>query len=177
MCPHVVTLPESAGIVFGGGFPRKSTEAARRAAQRAIFRVQRELEQLIIDEGRAAIALCDRGTLDGLAYWPAAWPSFFNEVGTTPAQELVRYAAVIHLRTAAPSRYNHQNPLRTESALEASAIDLRIERAWQDHPHRVFVPPCDDFLGKVRQAVALIQAELPPCCRKEFVPSETDLVA
>lgn len=41
MCRHVHVLPESAGIVFGGGFPRDTDPNVRRAAQRAIFFVQR----------------------------------------------------------------------------------------------------------------------------------------
>ena len=66
-CSHVKVLPESAGIVFGGGFPREGDPACRRAAQRAIFFVQRELEA-IGDVHNPAIVLCDRGTVDGLAY-------------------------------------------------------------------------------------------------------------
>ena len=41
-CEHVKVLPEAAGIVFGGGFPREDELLCRRAAQRAIFYVQRE---------------------------------------------------------------------------------------------------------------------------------------
>ncbi len=43
MCHHVHVLPESASIVFGGGFPREAREAVLRPAQRAIYYVQREL--------------------------------------------------------------------------------------------------------------------------------------
>ena len=46
VCPHVAILPEAAGILFGGGFWRLPTDSARAAAQRAIFRVQRELETI-----------------------------------------------------------------------------------------------------------------------------------
>jgi predicted ATPase len=67
-CIHVKVLPEAAGIVFGGGFPRGTGTVLRQAAQRAIFYVQRELETAA-DEGNPAIVLCDRGTIDGGAYW------------------------------------------------------------------------------------------------------------
>src|SRR4051812_47156134 len=64
-CSHVNVLPEAAGIVFGGGFPRGEPDPVRRAGQRAIFYVQRELEAT--QEGsNAAIVLCDRGTVDGV---------------------------------------------------------------------------------------------------------------
>src|SRR5688572_15222580 len=80
-CLHVRVLPEAAGIIFGGGFPREATPPSLRAAQRAIFHVETELEALA-DEGNGAIVLCDRGTVDSAAYWPGPgelWP----DVGTT----------------------------------------------------------------------------------------------
>ena len=36
-CEHVHVLREAASVLFGGGFPRASSGAALRAAQRAIF--------------------------------------------------------------------------------------------------------------------------------------------
>ncbi len=72
LCPHLAVLPEAASIVFGGGFPRRPSIPGQRAAQRAIFHVQRAIERLVDEEGRVAVGLCDRGTLDGLAYWPDA---------------------------------------------------------------------------------------------------------
>lgn len=165
-CEHVAVLPEAASIIFGGGFPRRPTMPARCASQMAIFAVQRQLERLAIDEKRAGVALCDRGTLDGLAYWPLDDGSFFAETGTTRARELARYAAVIHLRTPTASQgYDHRNPVRTESALEAATIDARIIDAWRDHPHRAFVESTGDFLEKAAHAIALVRAELPACCR------------
>jgi hypothetical protein len=81
------------------------------AAQRAIFFVQRELESTSQAEN-AAIVLCDRGTVDGAAYWPGP-QSFLDSVGTTLERELSRYDAVIHLRTPpSDGGYNHTNPLR-----------------------------------------------------------------
>jgi len=38
LCQHLRVLPEAAGILFGGGFPRSDGLDARRAAQRAILR-------------------------------------------------------------------------------------------------------------------------------------------
>ncbi len=56
---RLLVLPEAATIVFGGGFPRGTSGPARRAAQRAIFRVQVELESMALEEGRAQAVLCD----------------------------------------------------------------------------------------------------------------------
>lgn len=165
LCEHIALLPEAASIVFGGGFPRTTTLSGRRAAQRAIFHVQAELERMVIEEGQAAAALCDRGTVDGVAYWPDTPQSYWAALQTTREAELSRYAAVIHLRTPPPERgYNHQNPIRVESALEAAVIDERILAAWDGHPRRFFVESRDDFLEKAAQAVALIRDEVPACC-------------
>lgn len=101
-CRHVVVLPEAASIVFGGGFPRRPTDAMRRGAQRAIFHVQRELEDATKEERRAHVILCDRGVVDGVAYWPDDPSTFWSGIGCTESDALARYAAVIHLAT--PSR-------------------------------------------------------------------------
>jgi predicted ATPase len=164
-CKHLAVLPESASILFGGGFPRRDSIAARAAAQRAISRVQVELERLTIEEQSYAVALCDRGTLDGLAYWPFERELFFSELGTSEQEQLSRYAAVIHLRSpGAKHGYNHQNPVRIETPAQAAEIDARIEAAWSAHPHRVFIDSSSDFLDKLIKAVDAIRAQIPDCC-------------
>jgi predicted ATPase len=168
-CAHVKVLPEAAGIVFGGGFPLGDALELRRAAQRAIFYVQRELEAAG-DANNPAIVLCDRGTVDGAAYWPGPG-ELWAAVGASREEHLARYDAVIHLRTPpADSGYNHQNPLRIESAAEAAAIDLRIAREWHGHPRLFTVDPTPDFLAKGRRALSILRDELPPCCREHVVP-------
>ena len=163
LCTHVKVLPESAGIIFGGGFPRGETPELLRGAQRAIFYVQRELEGLA-DSGNPAVVLCDRGTVDGAAYWPGPgelWPS----VGTTLEEQLKRYDAVIHLRTPSPGGgYNHRNPLRTESAAVAAEIDARLAEVWKHHPRRFVVEPSPDFFRKAARAIEILRGEMPGCC-------------
>jgi predicted ATPase len=163
LCKHVKVLPEAAGIVFGGGFPREPHPVAQRAAQRAIFHVQRELEAAA-EAWNAALVLCDRGTIDGIAYWPGP-PDFWPAVGTTLEQELERYSAVIHLRTPRAADYNRSNPLRIESALQAEVIDQAIEHAWSTHPNRFIVESTADFLTKATRALEILSAQLPECCR------------
>ena len=169
-CSHVKVLPETAGIVFSGGFPRGEGAAMRRPAQRAIFFVQRELEATA-DATDAAIVLCDRGTIDGVAYWPGP-DDFWRDLGTTLEEQLRRYDAVIHLRTPpADDGYNRHNPLRTESAAQAEAIDERILHAWEKHPRRFVVEAAHDFLNKAAQALEFLRGELPECCRRHVVPA------
>jgi predicted ATPase len=176
-CSHVQVLPESAGIVFGGGFPRTGSAEWRRGAQRAIFFVQRELESTGADDN-AAVVLCDRGTVDGAAYWPGPG-SFWDAVGTTQEREMSRYDAVIHLRTPTiDGGYNHGNPLRTESASAAAEIDERLLHIWQAHPHRFIVPSSQDFLEKAARVVDILKAEMPECCRESraFSHDECELI-
>ncbi|MBI2372671.1 MAG: ATP-binding protein [Deltaproteobacteria bacterium] len=163
-CEHVRVLPEAATIVFKGGFPRLPDPSARRAAQRAIYHVERELEAMVLEEKKAAIALCDRGTLDGAAYWPGPPHELFEGVGSSREAELSRYSTVIHLRVPTAG-YNHDNPVRIESLEEARGIDASIERAWEGHPRRFFVEESRDFLAKLNRVVELVRAEVPECCR------------
>lgn len=128
---HVLVLPEAASVVYGGGFPRRPGEGARRAAQRAIFHVQAQLERWAEEDQSAALTLCDRGLLDGIAYWPGSEAEFLAETGQERAALLARYDLVVHLRPPSEDGgYNHQNPLRTEGAAEAQRIDARIAAVW-----------------------------------------------
>lgn len=164
-CEHVMILPEAASILFNGGFFRKKSLAGKMGSQRAIFHVQRELESIVIGEAEAAIALCDRGTIDGLAYWPGSETDFWKEVGSSREVELKRYAAVIHLRTpTADSGYNWQNPARIETAEEALALDQKIIDAWKGHPNHVVITSSQDFLSKAETALKEIKELLPECC-------------
>lgn len=164
LCQHVVIRPEAAGIVFRGGFPRRDDVISRRAAQRAIYHVQRELEE-VMEGDHGAITLCDRGLPDGAAYWPGP-DEFWSAVGADRSHALQRYDAVIHLRVpAAAEGYDRRNPLRIESAEQARAIDDRITAAWDGHPRRYVVDPAQDFMSKAASALTIVRLELPECCR------------
>ena len=91
LCEHVVILPESASIIFGGGFWRLDSLSGRRAAQGAILHVQQQMENLVVGEKAWALGLCDRGLLDGLAYWPGDAAEFWIEARTTLQAEYKRY--------------------------------------------------------------------------------------
>lgn len=165
LCKHSIILPEAASIIFGGGFWRLPSLTARSAAQRAIFHVQNEMENLILGEGTWSMGLCDRGTLDGLAYWPLDEKLFWEMSHSTHEKELNRYLAVIHLRSPTDQLgYNHSNPLRTETSREAKDIDERIANVWSAHPNYEVVESSQDFLTKANQALQLIAKYRPDCC-------------
>jgi len=169
-CRHVTLLPESAGLLFRGGFPRDHSPVRLRAAQRAIFHVQRELEEGTAEDN-AALVVCDRGTPDGAAYWPGPG-TLWEAVGVDAQAELNRYSAVLHLRTPnEPNGYNFRNPLRTESVDEALRIDEAIRRIWSPHPRYIEIPASEDFLVKARATLEHLRGEVPPCCRDSISPS------
>lgn len=166
ICEHVAVLPEAASIIFRGGFPRDHETIPRQAAQRAIYHLQRELEVATQAGGAFNVLLCDRGTVDGAAYWPGP-DTLWSSVGTTQGEELDRYRAVIHLRTPTEDSYTtNGNPVRIEGAAEAMRIDQRIAELWQQHPHYCVVPSSEDFVAKAQRALVLLLAQLPVCCPK-----------
>jgi predicted ATPase len=166
-CRHVATLKEAASIVFGGGFPREPDDPARRAAQRAIFHVQVELERMMEDRNDTRLVLCDRGTVDGVAYWPGDGERFWRSLGTSLDEQLARYDTVIHLRPPPVGDGYEKQGIRLESAAEAARLDARILEAWARHPRRFIIDSTHDFVEKVSRAIALIGEELPPACRDQ----------
>lgn len=169
LCEHVAILPEAASVVFGGGFWRLESASARAAAQRAIYQIQKEMENLVLGEKKWAVGLCDRGTLDGLAYWSEDRDLFWKMSGTRVEAEYERYAAVIHLRSpSAEQGYNHQNPLRIESDAQAKEIDEKIHAIWSSHPRYKMVESSPSFVLKTNSALNEIAATLPDCCRSRI---------
>jgi predicted ATPase len=155
---RVVIVPEAATLLFSGGFPRAQSALAVHAVQRAIYHVQRNLEdtQAALFPGR--ILLCDRGTVDGAAYWPDEPHHFFQAVGSTLDDELARYDAVIFFETAAAGGLDIEggNPVRNESIEQAVALDRRLRTLWSKHPRFVLVPHNPSFFKKISFGLAVI---------------------
>jgi GTPase SAR1 family protein len=155
---RVAVVPESASILYRGGFPRIPSRPGRMHAQKAIYFTQKELEDLIFAEYQPALMVCDRGSLDSLAYWPEAPESFFEMLQSSRNQELSRYDWVVHLDTASIEHYDGTNPIRTESFVESQALNQKIWDAWTGHPQRVRINQKKDFLSKMSAAYGVIQA-------------------
>jgi predicted ATPase len=156
---RVVIVPESATILFSGGFPRSSRQDANRAAQNAIFHVQRNLEDVQSVLYPERVLLCDRGTVDGAAYWHDGEDAFFRSVGTTLAAELSRYDAVVFFETAAVAGLSIEggNPVRCETLSQAVALDQRLRALWAQHPRFTLVPHSTSFLDKMFGALQVLE--------------------
>ena len=156
----VVVVPEAASIVFGGGWPRRKSEFGVQQHQKAIYFLQRELESLMAFENPQKLLICDRGSLDGMAYWPGpGGPSaFLTAVATEIAPELARYEWVMHLDTAPASYYDESNPLRNENHIEASALNDLTKQVWGTHPQRFIVDNGDGhFIEKMHRALFIVE--------------------
>jgi len=156
---RVVIVPETATILFQGGFPRSKDPQALKYAQTAIFQVQRRLEdvQAALFPGRTL--LCDRGTVDGAVYWPGPPQEYFRAVGSTLETELARYDAVIFFETAALGGVSIEggNPVRNESMDEAVDLDTRLRAIWSRHPRFILVPHNPSFFKKISFGLAALE--------------------
>lgn len=156
---RIVVVPESATMLFSGGFPRCDEPDARKAVQRAIYHVQRNIEEVQSARYPGRVLLCDRGTVDGGAYWPSADPSeFFAALDTSLDEELRRYDAVLFFETAAVGDFSIEtgNPMRTETNREAVALDTRMRELWSRHPNFVLIHHNHSFMAKLFEGLHVL---------------------
>lgn len=155
----VVIVPEAATMMFSGGFPRYTEIEAIRSAQRAIYHVQRNLEDIQAAKYPNRVLLCDRGTIDGAAYWPGGDGSFFEEVGTSIDEELSHYDGVIFFESAAVGGLDIEggNPIRKETIGEAVALDTQLRELWEQHENFVLVPHNVSFFEKIATGLRFLK--------------------
>lgn len=157
---QIVLVPESATILFAGGFPRVAESDAQRSVQRAIFEVQRSLEDVQSKLFPDRVLLCDRGTVDGAAYWPDGTDDFFEAMDSTHEAELARYDVVLFFETAATGglAFTTGNRYRTESDAEAIELDRRLRSLWSPHPRFHLVPHNPSFLRKITVGLSILES-------------------
>jgi hypothetical protein len=157
---RAIIVPESATILFAGGFPRVDEPEAQRSTQRAIFEVQRSLENVHVALYPERIQLCDRGTVDGAAYWPDGADGYFEAMGSSQEEELARYDVVLFFETAAIGGFGFQigNRYRTESDAQAIELDHRLRALWSAHPRFHLVPHTPSFLRKITIGLSILES-------------------
>lgn len=135
-----LALPEAIFVAGRVGVPTNE-----RLFQKLMVEIQRGLEDALsrsLDPSDPRFVLCHRGTLDPLAYWlDRGWPEeeFFTFTETTREDHFRRYAAVIHLVTAADGAEEHythwpeaHRPERIEDSIR---LDALLHKVWRDHPN------------------------------------------
>lgn len=152
----IKVAPEAASILYKGGFPRIKNYAGYFHAQLAIISTLRHIEELMIESHPDCLIVCDRGSLDSLAYWPDSEEHFFKNINSTRQAELARYDWVLHLDTATESDYDTSNPIRTESFHEALLLNEKVRSSWDGHPHRQVITAENDFFGKMKKATDIV---------------------
>lgn len=158
--PRVALVPEAATLVFSSGFPRSQNPEQLKIIQRAIYQIQRDMEDLYQLQHPGCILLCDRGTVDGAAYWPGVRKhDFFTAQGTTLKRELARYDAVLFFESAACGGLDIKtgNSVRNETTMEAAALDARLKSFWSRHPLFVHVPHNPSFFKKIASGLAALE--------------------
>ncbi|MCY9878479.1 AAA family ATPase [Vibrio natriegens] len=147
----IVVVPEAATLLFSGGVERSDNEQSTKMVQKTIFQLQKNLEDIYKIQYPDRLLVCDRGSLDGLAYWPNSESDFFKQINSTFEQELERYDAVIFFESAAASGQDisSNNPTRSESLEQAAKLDKKLQRIWSKHPHFYFVGSSESFVRKI----------------------------
>lgn len=160
---RIAPVPEVATLLFQHIFPSVQNLEERRAVQRAIFEVQRNLEA-VHDARRAAeasarVLLCDRGVPDGAGYWPEGPRAFFEAMGVDWQAEILRYDAVLFLETAAAGGLSIAagNQVRTETLDAAVQVDQQLRAVWRNHPNCVFIAHETEFAAKLARGCAVLR--------------------
>jgi hypothetical protein len=148
-------VPEVATLLFRGGFPRVDSLSVVENIQKSIFHVQNNIEDTYASLFPHHTLLCDRGTVDGGAYWPTTPDDFYKTMGTTLKQELARYDAVIFFETAAAGGFTIDlgNPIRNEDQKKAIELDLKLKSLWSQHPNFVYIKNEPSFLKKIMAGI------------------------
>lgn len=148
--------PEAASILYKGGFPRIKNYAGYYHGQLAIVSTLRHIEDLLVDSHPDSLIICDRGSLDSLAYWPDNADHFFKNINSTREAELARYDWVLHLDTATEDGYDTTNAIRTESFHEAYLLNDKVRSSWEGHPNRQIITAENDFFTKMKKATDIV---------------------
>lgn len=159
---QVAIVPESASAIFASGICRDNQFDVLKLTQKTIFEYQKNIESIYRIQHPDKVLLCDRGTLDGLAYWPNSEKSFFEMANSTYKEELGHYDAVIFFETAAQTGgdISTNNPYRNESNEQSIELDRRLKEIWQEHPEFYLVKSESSFVSKIMKGIDVIKCVL-----------------
>jgi tRNA (adenine37-N6)-methyltransferase len=146
-------------------------DPAEKIFQRMVVHLQIGLENGLdraCGPGDSRLILCHRGSLDPLAFWRLrGWPveEFFSFTGMSLHEHYRRYAAIIHLVTAAegtPRLYTRwPTSHRPEDADTAILLDRWLTETWENHPEYYRIDNTDrDWPAKSKEAIKILDEVL-----------------
>ncbi len=167
-------MPEAATLLLGSGFPppghasiHGSPEEWVEAFQGAILSIQQEMEasfERLARNCRVRLIVCDRGVLDGAAYWPAGRESFLHYFGQSLDACFARYRSVLHLQSLAeshPHLYGPEgNASRYEGVTDALRVEQAVRAAWEGHPGLILIPAEIEPRSKIARVLESIETLL-----------------
>ncbi|MGH7171719.1 MAG: ATP/GTP-binding protein [Gemmataceae bacterium] len=168
---QIVTVPEAATLLLDSGLPPPGHERVRHAEeewshafQGAILSLQQTLEETwerLARRCRARLLVCDRGLLDGAAYWPGGRESFLRHFGLTVEECFARYQRVLHLQSLAeahPHLYGPENnAIRYEDVTDALRVEQSARAAWEGHPGLIVVAAEDEPQVKIARVLEYVR--------------------
>ncbi len=157
-----LSLPEAIFVSGGIGIKREE-KLFQRLMVETQFALENALRSVVASEDHRYI-LCDRGSLDPLAYWIyQGWneSEFFNYTRTNIESHYNRYKAVIHLVTTADGAIDYykstQNIYRNEEIDQAIRIDRLLHQVWCGHPAYYLVDNVNqNWKTKYKEAVSIL---------------------
>lgn len=162
--PEVATL-----LINGGAKPWEMSPQEHLHFQVAHVTAQDSLEKAAIRmmaharHSARPVILCDRGLMDGAAYYGlTGWDEVLREIGTNTQEVMAgRYHAIVHLESSAclsESAYPGAiNPARWQDAAGARASDRRLHEVWSSHPRHHVIRARDEFADKLAALEALVR--------------------
>jgi CYTH domain-containing protein len=141
------------------------------------------LLQLTLVNTGVKLIICDRGLMDGAAYYPGGKEAFLKALGFNQSEVFVRYDQVLHLVSTAvcnPSVYgNAGNAFRYENLSEAYALDFRTRDVWKDHPNWTLISGERGIESVISQVKDVVSFYVDTEVERKFVflhpPSESIL--
>ena len=144
-CEDTFFAPEIATMLLGQGFPRCLSLENIIHQQRAIFKTQMEMEDLLDKEKPYNLCFFDRGLIDALAYVNDS-----SEIYEKPEELFSRYDYVFHLEVAPIEGYTQiNNKSRTEDHMQALELENRLKALWSAHENYFFISSKGTFSKKV----------------------------
>ncbi len=165
----VLFIPETATELIGGGVA-PWTCGRNVDHQKCQMHLQTVKEEVFAYAASTmptdkVLLICDRGTIDNLAYMnKEEYAEVQAYMGETAVSLRDRYDAVFHLVTAAKGAEDHyttdNNTARTETAEQAILLDDKILAVWVGHPHLRIIDNRTNFEEKMQRLLAEIDAFL-----------------